>query len=465
MSALKPFDFQEEGILKCLDYLRSDDNEPKIFVAPVAAGKSIIISDIARRWDKPTLVLQPNAELLKQNLEKLKALGGNASVFSATAGTKELGKFTYATLGSVKKKVEYLKQMGVETVLIDEAHFGYAPDKTSEFMKFMEILKPKKVIGFTATPFRLKSAIGGAQLNMLNRSKPSYFKDFVHIIQIPTLIERDRWSNLRYETFFFDEDNLELNSSGSDYKEESIREAVKAQGVNNSIYLKTKQLVLKEGVNSVLIFMDTVENCEIMANALNKQGIESAFLSGETNKKERVRIVEGFKSGKIKVVCNHGILTTGFDYPELQVVITGRPTASLSLYYQKIGRGLRVHENKVDCLIVDFCGNVNRFGKVENLMVEDYPKWGWCITNGDKILTNYPMAQKVITKMEVDRGLIEKGGRRKGGTKIPFGKYEGQFIENLPIPYLKWVLKNVPLLDYKNGHTFYNAIANTIGLN
>lgn len=465
MALLTPFDFQEEGILKCLDYLRSDDKRPLVFVGPVAAGKSLIISDVARRWGKPTLVLQPSAELLKQNLEKLRMLGGDAAVFSASAGSKELDKFTYATLGSVKTQVEYLKKMGVETVLIDEAHYGYSPEPDSQFMKFIKLLKPKKVIGFTATPFRLKTVMEGAQLNMLNRMRPGYFRGFVHIIQVPDIIKRGRWSKLVYETYRFIEDNLDLNSSGSEFSEESVRESIRVQGINNSIYLKAKKLVLEEGRNSVLIFMDAIENCEVMVKALNKVGVKAAYLSGGTPKKEREKIIKDFKSGNIKVICNHSILTTGFDYPELSAVILGRPTASLALYYQKVGRGARVHETKRDCLIIDYCNNVKRFGKVENLLVENYDGWGWCMTNGDRILTNYPMGNKSITKYEVDNKLVSSTGLRTEGMKMTFGKYKGEIIENIPITYLKWVLKEVPLLEYNNGHTYYNAIANVIADN
>ena len=91
------------------------------------------------------------------------------------------------------------------------------------------------------------------------------------------------------------------------------------------------------------------------------------MLSGETPAKERKRIIDDFKSGKIKVLTNVGVLTTGFDYPELDTVVMARPTMSLAMYYQIVGRAIRPHPDKEAGWIVDLCGNIKRFGRVEDL--------------------------------------------------------------------------------------------------
>lgn len=88
------------------------------------------------------------------------------------------------------------------------------------------------------------------------------------------------------------------------------------------------------------------------------------------------------------MVCNVGVLTTGFDYPELETVILARPTMSLALYYQMIGRGVRPHPAKEYTKIVDLCGNIHLFGKVENLEIIDGGNGKWFITNGRRRLTN-----------------------------------------------------------------------------
>lgn len=117
----------------------------------------------------------------------------------------------------------------------------------------------------------------------------------------------------------------------------------------------------------------------------------SAMVTGETPKKERERILSDFKAGKLKVVANVGTLTTGFDYPELDTIVVARPTRSLSLWYQIVGRAIRPHPSKEASWVVDLCGTYRLFGKVEDLeMVDTSPdhRGLWQIRSNGKPLTN-----------------------------------------------------------------------------
>jgi DNA repair protein RadD len=397
-------------------------------------GKSFMISSIAKEFGGPVLVLQPSQELLEQNIEKLFILGGEASIYSASLNSKNISKLTYATLGSVKVAVDQLKEMGVKTVLIDECHATFSPDENSQFSIFMKKLAPTKVIGLTATPFRLKSSMEGSELKLLTRMRPNYFKHFISIIQIQEIIESGYWSRIDYERHQFNESGLEINTSGSDYSEDSIREAIKVQGINNNIYLRIKQL-LREGMPSILVFVDSVENAETMAKSIPG----AACVHGKTNKKDRSKIIQGFKRGEIRVLVNVGVLTTGFDYPDLRCIIMGRPTMSLALYYQIIGRGTRISPatKKEACLYIDYCNNVDRFGRIENLQLEEVPGWGYGIFNNNLLLTNTPIAGLRKTKEDILRKLH---GKIENVDKIWFGAHNGKAIEDLPIPYIKFIL-------------------------
>jgi len=103
---------------------------------------------------------------------------------------------------------------------------------------------------------------------------------------------------------------------------------------------------------------------------------------------ERERILNGFKDGKIKVISNVGVLQVGFDYPELETIVLARPTLSLALYYQMIGRGIRPHPEKDHAMIVDLCGNYDLFGKVEDLRIDRGTHGKWSVWNKQKQLTN-----------------------------------------------------------------------------
>lgn len=105
------------------------------------------------------------------------------------------------------------------------------------------------------------------------------------------------------------------------------------------------------------------------------------------SKTDRARILDGFKAGRIKVVVNVGILTTGFDFPALSTIVLARPTMSLALYYQMVGRAIRPYQDKVGW-IVDLCGNVKRFGKVQDLILHDTGNGKWAVFSGQRQLTN-----------------------------------------------------------------------------
>lgn len=96
------------------------------------------------------------------------------------------------------------------------------------------------------------------------------------------------------------------------------------------------------------------------------------MISGDTPAKERKRKIKDFKSGKIKVLTNVGVLTTGFDYPELDTIVMARPTMSLAMWYQIVGRAIRPHPEKECGWVVDLCGNIKRFGRVEDLRLTEY---------------------------------------------------------------------------------------------
>lgn len=438
------------------DHLYCDDQ----FFIHHNCGKSILIAEAARLMGDKTLILQPSRELLIQNYCKLTSYGIPATIYSASCGKKELSNMIYATLGSIKKVVGQLKEMGIRNVLIDEAHAGYSPEDGSEFMTFMNELKPRKVIGFTATPCRLKTMSIGqvsySQLNFITRMRPVYFKNLIHVIQVEEMIRQGFWTPLKYETWDFNGDALKLNSNGSEYTAESIGEAVRKNGLNNLILRRL--MVLKDVCRSILVFMDSVESCNTAAEWMNAKicaGM-AEVVHGGTPKRQREAIVERFKSGGTQVVFNYSALGTGFDHPGLDCVVFGRPTFSFSTWYQAIGRAVRIKDGKDSAMVVDCCDNSSRFGDIRGLSIENYKGYGWGMFIGDKLITNIPMGDKV-TKTDLDIKAAKKDRRRGlaqgitaspipgrpdhplGSTVMTFGKYCGWMLHSIPVSYFKFI--------------------------
>lgn len=418
------------------------------------SGKSLIISKIAHEINRPTLVLQPSKEILEQNYAKAVSFGSKPTIYSASCGVKELSAMTYATLKSIKKDVARLKDIGIDTLLVDECHSGYSPEEGSEFMEFMNGFPEAKVLGFTATPCRLRtysSMLEGnySKLNMLTKDEHNFFKKIVHVTQIQELTSQGFWCPLKYERWSFDESALMLNSTGAEYTNESIKESIVRNGLNNSIYKRLLQLMNER--KAILVCMDSIESCNRISEFMNaRMGAITGVVTSLTTKKKREQIISDFKEGKLKVVFNYSTLATGFDFPELDCVMFGRPTFSYSTYYQILGRAVRIHPDKKEALIVDCCDNMRRFGRIEDLTIEQFPSKGWCMFAGDQLLSNIRMGD-IITKDEILRRAaslksVNGDGRREDDLDsiiMWFGKYEGIRFKDIPVSYFRFLAENM----------------------
>lgn len=418
------------------------------------SGKSLIISKIAHEINRPTLVLQPSKEILEQNYAKAVSFGSKPTIYSASCGIKELSAMTYATLKSIKKDVARLKDIGIDTLLVDECHSGYSPEEGSEFMEFMNGFPEAKVLGFTATPCRLRtysSMLEGnySKLNMLTKDEHNFFKKIVHVTQIQELTSQGFWCPLKYERWSFDESALMLNSTGAEYTNESIKESIVRNGLNNSIYKRLLQLMNER--KAILVCMDSIESCNRISEFMNaRMGAITGVVTSLTTKKKREQIISDFKEGKLKVVFNYSTLATGFDFPELDCVMFGRPTFSYSTYYQILGRAVRIHPDKKEALIVDCCDNMRRFGRIEDLTIEQFPSKGWCMFAGNQLLSNIRMGD-IITKDEILRRAaslksVNEDGRREDDLDsiiMWFGKYEGIRFKDIPVSYFRFLAENM----------------------
>lgn len=418
------------------------------------SGKSLIISKIAHEINRPTLVLQPSKEILEQNYAKAVSFGSKPTIYSASCGIKELSAMTYATLKSIKKDVARLKDIGIDTLLVDECHSGYSPEEGSEFMEFMNGFPEAKVLGFTATPCRLRaysSMLEGnySKLNMLTKDEHNFFKKIAHVTQIQELTSQGFWCPLKYERWSFDESALMLNSTGAEYTNESIKESIVRNGLNNSIYKRLLQLMNER--KAILVCMDSIESCNRISEFMNaRMGAITGVVTSLTTKKKREQIISDFKEGKLKVVFNYSTLATGFDFPELDCVMFGRPTFSYSTYYQILGRAVRIHPDKKEALIVDCCDNMRRFGRIEDLTIEQFPSKGWCMFAGDQLLSNIRMGD-IITKDEILRRAaslksVNGDGRREDDLDsiiMWFGKYDGIRFKDIPVSYFRFLAENM----------------------
>ncbi len=443
-----PRDYQEEGIKACISILTSKVPRKEIVVSPTAGGKSLYVAFSAKEVDFPLVVLQPSKELLEQNYKKFIELGGEAEIYSASMKTLNIGTVTFATIGSIKNRIPELKKLNLKAIIIDEAHLGTQSD--SQIRTFINDLKITNVLGLTATPVYLKGGLDGAELKMMNRVRGCLFRDIAHVTQIKELVEKKFWSPIIYNIEKVKSDKLKLNSNGSDYTLESQREFYSSNSLESKIIDQVEYL-RREKRKSILVFVPSIEE----AISLQKKIPNSECVYSGMKPSLRDDVVNRFKTLELDVVINVNILSVGFDHPQLDSVITARSTNSIAIYYQQIGRGVRIHKDKENCKVIDLSGNFNTFGMVEELNFEYIEGWGWGMFTGETLLSNYPMgAKKRPTKDSLRKGAKKKREDvfdvkmykpNNEPTKLWFGKYNGKTLEQVHKEndkYFPWMMEN-----------------------
>jgi DNA repair protein RadD len=381
--------YQQEAVDHAVQYFQTGGKEKPILELPTAAGKSLIIAYAVKALEGNVLVLQPSLELLKQNYTKYsESIQGHpdlepASVCSASVGVKERGRVTFATIGSIYQIPELFSD--VQYVLVDECHY-VPPKEDSMYVSFFKAIDAK-VLGLSATPYRLKTYNGMdgekySKINLLPRERPLFFNRFLYIVTVKQMYDEGYLCPLNYVSIDWDGADLKKNSTGAEYSDKSVIKALERNEIIGKIPGMLEQ-AFRKGRKAALVFVRSVEEARQLAEVTPF----SEYLHALTPKKDRARIVKSFKSGSIKTLFNVAVLTTGFDYPELDTIFIARPTMSLSLYVQMIGRGIRIAEGKDHCTVVDMCGNIKRFGKIEELRTENDPYHGWVLRNDKQILS------------------------------------------------------------------------------
>ena len=432
---------QKEPIRKAIEFFQEKKPKPSLIVLPTAWGKSILTAFVAKNTKDKLIVLQPSKELLEQNFKKYDTLCGvfnnNAGIYSASFNRREMAQITYATIGTIKNLGEEFKKQGFTKMLIDEAHL-YPREADSMLGRFLKDSGITHVLGITATPVKLQTNRDRdgqtfSKLVMLtSRSKKgNFFKEIIHVGQVEEMVRLGFWSKLRYHAVGFDDSLLVYNSSKSEFTEESVQRAYDANGGSEAIL---RSIDSNPDRKHILAFAPSVAD----AIALSEKCPDSAVIYGDMDKAERASVIERFRNGEIRVIFNVRVLSTGFDYTGIDCIVLGISTASIALYYQIVGRATRIDPGKKDALIIDLGGNVKRFGRVEDLHFEQGKIWRLFGTGG-LLLSGIPIDQIGMYTKEDTMAIDAK--QEQPVEVMPFGKYRGEKIKDIPTNYKQWMLR------------------------
>ena len=362
MLTLRPY--QNAAISSIYSYFQTNTGNPLV-VIPTAGGKSLVmaafIEGVLKAWpDQRILIVTHVRELIAQNHAEMIGLwpAAPAGIYSAGLGKREAqARILFAGIQSIHRRAREIGH--TDLVLIDEAHL--IPGKSStmyrRFLDALSAINPAlKVIGLTATPFRLDSG-------MLHEGKNALFTDIAYEAPVRDLIDQDYLSPLVSKQPATRLDVSKVGTRAGDFIARDLAAAVDQEATTRAAVSE----IIEYGKDrkSWLAFCSGVDHARHVAGEFGRQGITCQTIFGDTPKDERDAIIAAFKRGEIRALASMGVLTTGFNAPAVDLIALLRPTQSAGLYVQMVGRGTRLAPDKENCLVLDFAGNVRRHGPID----------------------------------------------------------------------------------------------------
>ena len=369
MIELRPY--QREAVDAIYGHLRSRDDNPCV-VIPTGGGKTPVMATLCRdavqRWQGRVLILAHVKELLEQAVEKVHQvdpdLWHQTGIYSAGLRSRDTDKpIIIAGIQSVYRRACELDAF--DLVIIDEAHM-IPPEGDGRYRTYLadavKVNPNLRVIGLTATPFRMKSGLLCSPEGVLNH--------VCYEIGVRELIVQGFLCPLVTKSGAEPLDTSGLHVRAGEFVAGEVEALMDTE---ERIQAACQEIVEQaEGRQSVLIFTSGVQHGEHVAAALRAEaGAEVGAVFGETQTSERNDVLDRFKAEQLKYLVNVNVLTTGFDAPNIDCIAMLRPTLSPGLYYQMVGRGFRPNPGKDDCLVLDFGGNVLRHGPVDAIRIDE----------------------------------------------------------------------------------------------
>ncbi len=358
MFELRPY--QKDSVRAVVEHFRGS-SDPAVVVLPTGAGKSLVIAQLARLARGRVLVLAHVKELVEQNHAKYQAYGNPASVFSAGLKRKEsTEQVVFGSVQSVSRNLEHFTQ-GFTLLVIDECH-RLSLDQDSQYQRVIEHLRQHnpdlKILGLTATPYRLGLGwIYRYHHHGMVRGEPDcFFHDCIFELPLRLMVKQGYLTPPNQVDGAIAQYDFSSCAPGigGHYSEADLNRVVR-NAERATAQIISQLIDAAQQRQGVMIFAATVDHAREIIGYLPEG--EAALVLGETEGRQRDLMIDAFKARELKYLVNVSVLTTGFDAPHVDLIAILRPTESVSLYQQIIGRGLRLSPNKTDCLVLEFAGN------------------------------------------------------------------------------------------------------------
>ena len=360
-----PRDYQEQAVDAAFNHWLTS-NAPMLIVMATGSGKSIVIALLIQRAlekgvKSRVLVLTHVKELVEQDYNEMINLWPNAPAGVNCAGLKKRSTDAQIIFGSIQSVWNHCEEIGeFDYIIVDEAH--RIPHKDNgNYRKLISLLSQKKqtlkIIGLTATPFRLD---GG----WLHIGEERLFEHIIYDYCVDRGIREGWLAPLVSKRTQFQINIEGVRKRAGEYRSDDLDRLVNSS--ENSDAALSEIITYGEHRHSWLIYCVSVAHANSVAEKLREQGINAQAITEKTPAKDRDKYIHEFRAGSIKCIVNVSVLTTGFNNPRVDLIAMLRPTLSTALYLQICGRGLRKSEGKENCQILDFVENIRRHGRVDD---------------------------------------------------------------------------------------------------
>ncbi len=347
------YSYQKGAIDQIFDkFETAPDDYHLLYQLPTGGGKTVIFSEIVRQYlkthQKKVLVMTHRVELCKQTSEMLTSFGVVNKVVNSTANLSDQDQYScfVAMVETLNNRLndDKLDISGVGLVIIDEAHYN-------SFTKLFKFFEKSFILGVTATP--LSS----------NRNLPmkDNYDDLIVGESIQSLIDNEFLAQVEVFQYNMGLTSLEIGPNG-DYTVKSSDDLYSGTNMLDQLY--QAYMAHSQG-KKTLIFNNGINTSIQVYYHLKAEGLPIMHLDNTATKKERKNILKWFRETPDAILTSVSILTTGFDEPTIETIILNRATRSLTLYFQMIGRGSRILNNKSKFSVIDLGNNYQRFGPWE----------------------------------------------------------------------------------------------------
>lgn len=386
---------QTAAIQSLWDYFGKYSGNP-IVAMPPGTGKSVVIGGFAYsilyHYPRSRVLMCTHVqELIEQNFARLLEIWPTApaGIYAASLNRKEIAAITYGSIQSLYKKARDLGH--IDIMMVDESHLVNNADNTMymQLITELKLINPLlKVVGFSATPYRMATGLL-TDSGIFNDCcfDDTTLENFNHYI-------REGWlCRLVAKPTATELDVSNVGLIGNEYNQGALEAAVDREAVTRAALQETLQYA--GGRRHWLVFGTGMNHCHHIADILADFGVSAAVVHHKTPATERRDLIEHFKAGRVTALVNNNLLTTGFDFPGIDLIVCLRPTRSPGLWVQMLGRGIRpvyaqhfpretadqrllaiASGPKINCRVFDFAGNAKRLGPINDPRIPDRKKKG-----------------------------------------------------------------------------------------